>query len=57
MRFYWLRDRTNQKQFLITWAAGKSNLADYFTKHHPVTLHKSMRKTYNFDAENPTPHP
>ena len=57
MRFYWLRDRTNQKQFLIKWAAGKSNLADYFTKHHPIKHHRTMQPTYNLDADTPTPHP
>ena len=51
MRFYWLRDRKLQKQFLITWEPGKSNLADYFTKHHPIIHHKKMRSTYNLDGE------
>ena len=51
MRFYWLRDRSTQKQFLITWAAGKTNLADYYTKHHPIIHHKKMRPIYNLDGE------
>ena len=57
MRFYWLRDRTNQKQFLIKWAAGKTNRADYFTKHHTISHHKTMRPVYNLDGESPTPNP
>jgi hypothetical protein len=28
MRFYWIRDRINQGQFIIHWRAGKDNLAD-----------------------------
>ena len=36
MRFYWVRDRTQQKQFHMCWAPGEHNLADYTTKHHPV---------------------
>ena len=35
MNLHWLRDRQNQKQFLLTWEQGLKNLADYFTKHHP----------------------
>ena len=30
MRFYWIRDRVSQQQFKITWAPGKTNLADFF---------------------------
>ena len=32
MRFYWLWDRNNQKQFNIYWNKGDTNLANYFTK-------------------------
>jgi len=46
MRYYWLRDRENQKQFNIYWSKGENNLADYFTKHHSATHHKRMRKIY-----------
>ena len=42
-RFYWLRDRTQQGQFYVFWDAGKNNLADYYTKHHPPQHHKKMR--------------
>ena len=53
MRFYWLRDRMNQKQFIIKWAAGKSNKADYYTKHHPIKKHTELRPMYNFDGDTP----
>ena len=44
MRFHWLRDRTvNQNQFRIYWRPGKTNLADYFTKHHSPAHHRNMR--------------
>jgi len=46
MRFYWLRDRENQKQFKLYWCKGENNLADYFTKHHTTPYHKKMRKIY-----------
>jgi len=46
MRFFWLRDRENQKQFKLHWAKGINNLADYFTKHHPTEHHRNMRRAY-----------
>jgi hypothetical protein len=39
MRFEWLLDRAQQGQFCIFWRPGKTNLADYFTKHHPPVHH------------------
>ena len=35
MRFYWIRDRSNQDQFNIYWKPGSTNRGDYFTKHFP----------------------
>ena len=46
MRFHWLRDRIDQKQFQILWRRGQDNMADYFTKHHPPWHHKIMRYKY-----------
>jgi hypothetical protein len=46
MRFYWLRDRIRQGHFHIYWRPGTSNLADYFTKHHPTAHHRLMRPLY-----------
>jgi hypothetical protein len=46
MRFYWLKDRIEQKQFNVYWKPGNQNLADYVTKHHPPTHHKIMRTKY-----------
>ena len=44
MRFHWLRDRAvHQKQFRIYWRLGKTNLADYFTKHHSPAHHRNVR--------------
>jgi hypothetical protein len=44
MIFHWLQDRQCQEQFRIYWQPGKSNYADYWTKHHPATHHKHTRK-------------
>ena len=46
MRFYWIRGRTSQGQFLIYWQPGITNLGDYQTKHHSPAHHQLMRPTY-----------
>ena len=46
MRFHWLRDRECQEQFRIYWRPGKSNYADYWTKHYPATHHKHTRREF-----------
>ena len=46
MRFHWLRDRQCQEQFRIYWQPGKSNYADYWTKHHPAKHHKHTRQQF-----------
>ena len=46
MRVYWVRDRILQKQYQLIWRKGKTNMADYFTKHHPPWYHKQMRYRY-----------
>lgn len=46
MRYHWLRDRECQGQFRIYWRPGKTNHADYWTKHHVAKHHQIMRKKY-----------
>jgi hypothetical protein len=46
MRFHWLRDSECQRQFRIYWRPGKMNYADYWTKHHPESHHKNIRKEF-----------
>ena len=41
-----LSERNKLKQFLIYWAKGLDNLADYHTKHHPPIHHKKVRGNY-----------
>ncbi len=45
MRFHWLRCRDAQGQFHYYWQPEMQNLADYFTKHHPATHHRSVQPT------------
>jgi hypothetical protein len=53
MRFYWVRDRVRQGQFIIHWKKGSMNLADYFTKHHPASHHQAIRSAYIHSNSNP----
>jgi hypothetical protein len=46
IRFYWMKDCTQQGQFNVFWAPGRGNLADYFTKHHSPAHHRLMRPQY-----------
>lgn len=46
MRYHWTRDQVQQGKFSITWEEGAANLADYFTKAHPVHHHINMRHKY-----------
>jgi hypothetical protein len=46
MRFHWLWDREAQGQLKFAWKPGKTNLADYFTKHHPPAHHINVRSEF-----------
>ena len=50
MRYNWIKDRVKQGYFDVVWAPGKSNLADFFTKVHPVTHFLEMRPFYCSDT-------
>jgi hypothetical protein len=45
MHFHWQRCRNAQGRFRYYWRPGTQNLADYFTKNHPTSHHKSVRPT------------
>ncbi len=53
MHFHWLRCCNAQGQFCYYWRPGTQNLADYFTKHHPTSHHKSVCLTILTPANNP----
>jgi len=52
MRYYWLRDRQTQQQFLFFWDKGSNNDADYFTKHFAAKYHRVKRPRYVQDKLN-----
>jgi hypothetical protein len=53
MRYWWVRDRIKQRQFNLIWEPGKTNRADYFTKHFPPKHHQEQRKIYLHSNSNP----
>ena len=56
MRFYWVRDRANQNQFMIYWRPGENNVGDYVSKHHYPDHHQTMRPIFfvNHVCQNPS---
>jgi hypothetical protein len=54
MRFYWVRDHVKQGHFKVFWAPGKTNLANYFTKHYPPRHHQRIRSTYIHQSKSKT---
>ena len=52
MRFYWVKDRARQKQFVIHWKPGSQNHADYWSKHHPASVHREKRSLYLHEPTN-----
>ena len=46
MYLHWIQDRAQQCQFLVTWAPGKLNKANYFTKLHAPIHHRHMHFVY-----------
>ena len=56
MRYYWLQDQADLKQFNFVWEKGENNKADYFTKHHPPGHHQAVRSMYvNHTTHSPLP--
>ena len=49
MKYHWLRCRISQEQFRHYWKSGRTNIADYPTKHHPSIHHQATRGTYFTD--------
>jgi len=49
MRFFWVKDQSEQGQFCVYWKPGPSNKADYTSKHHPVQHHRRVRPYYLYD--------
>ena len=43
MKWYWVRDRCDEKEFKVVWAPGRTNLGDCASEHHPAKHHEMMR--------------
>jgi len=46
MLIHWLKCREAQGQLRVHWRPGKTNLADYFTKHHTPAHHVNIRSEF-----------
>ena len=44
MRFFWLRDRVAQQQFVVEHIPGQHNVADFFTKALPNSKYDQFRR-------------
>ena len=53
MRFYWLQCQKQQEQFEFYSEPGKTNLADYFIKHHSLAHHKAVQPIYLHNLTQP----
>jgi hypothetical protein len=50
MRYYWIRNRVRQGQFIVHWKRGANNYADYFSKHHAPAHHRRIRSRYLYEG-------
>ena len=48
MRFYLVRNRVRQGNYLVYWARGKENSENYFTKYHPTKRNCDISSMYLF---------
>jgi hypothetical protein len=53
MRFNWLWCCGTQNQYRYYWRPGTQHLADYWTKHHPASHHKSFQPLIFTSASDP----
>ena len=54
MRYFWLIDQKKEGLINVRWKPGKSNLANYFTKHFFGPYHKKVRPLYLHEKDSPT---
>jgi hypothetical protein len=55
IRFYWIQDGVDQKQFHVFWRPGPTNRADYFTKDHAPS-HHHVENVPSISTVNSKPH-
>ena len=54
MKFFWVKDKVKENQFVIFWKPGNENTGDYFTKHHPASHHRRVRPIYVKTPHSPS---
>ena len=54
-RLKWIREKVDKGIFEVHWESAKTNLADYPTKHHSPTHHRTVRPIYTYQSnQSPT---
>jgi len=53
MRFYWIKARVAQGQYVVRWRKGSNNLVDYFTKQPSPSQHCLMCLRYLVNLHRP----
>ena len=55
MRLHWMKDRVERDIYDVYWEPAETNLADYPTKHHSPTHHRTVRPIYTYQGnQSPT---
>ena len=47
IKYWWLRDKSDQEQFQYYWSKGKGNRADYWTKHFLCSTSQRNKTFYS----------
>ena len=53
MRYFYVVDQVDNKQFVVEWYPGQENLADYTSKHHEAKHHREVRPIYLHEKNSP----
>ena len=52
MRYWYMRDQSDQEMFRYYWGKGKENCADYWTKHFSAAHHKEKKNAEQFSLDS-----
>ena len=54
MRYFYVVDQVENKNFDIKWYPGQENLGDYCSKHHEASDHRAVRPIYLHEENSPS---
>lgn len=50
MKFYWLQQQIYSTKLITEWKEGKTNRADYFSKHHLPSHYNKNKSNYTINT-------